>query len=184
MKHKGIWITAIIILVLLAAFGLYTYNSFRHKGIDRPLVGQVEEDRYPDWDNWNDSTMVSNLEYDIVSKSGLCISEIFFIQRANHYQVRLRIAAGMPFSHPNLMGETDWILEDLAGNRYTSDMVVYAEEIGGLNCVNITLVLDGEEFENLSGKELRFTAVCSEEGNNGTSMEDSYAHCEMKIWFP
>lgn len=36
--------------------------------------------------------------------------------------------------------------------------MVYAEQLAGLNCINVTLVLD-EEFADLSGKELNITAV-------------------------
>lgn len=184
MRQKKIWIAAVVVLALLFVFGICTYDSFRHKGIDHALVGQVEEDRYPDWDSWNDSEKVSDMEYDIVSKRGLLISKIYLIERANHYQVRLRVAAGMPFSHPDLMRDTDWILQDSEGNSYTGNLVVYSEQIAGLNCVNITLVLDGEEFSNLSGKELSLTAVCSKERNDKASIENSYAHCEAKIEFP
>lgn len=183
MRQKKIGIMAVIILALLFIFGFYTYDSFRHKGIDQALIGQVEEDRYPAWDNWNDSTKISGLDYDIVDKSNLRISEIYFIQRAKHYQIRLRIAAGMPFCHPDLMEETDWVVEDSSGSSYASNLVVYAEEIGGLNCVNLTLVLNEDEFSRLSGKELYLTAVCSEDREEA-SVENSYAHCQMKIVLP
>ena len=98
MKHKGIWIAAALVIILLAGVGFNTYDSFHHNGLDQALVGQVEEDRYPDWGKWDSSTKVSRLECDIISKSGLFISGIYLIERANHHQVRLRVGCSMPFT--------------------------------------------------------------------------------------
>nr|WP_300665071.1 hypothetical protein [uncultured Acetatifactor sp.] len=184
MKHKGIWVAAVLIVILLAGFGFNTYDSFHHNGLDQALVGQVEEDRYPDWGKWDSSTKVSGLECDIISKSGLFVSDIYLIERANHYQVRLRIGCSMPFVHPELLQETWWVLEDSAGNSYTENMVAYSEQIAGLNCMNVTLVLDGEEFSNLAGKELDFSAICSEQRGDTPDVEASYAHCDIRIAFP
>lgn len=182
VRQKKIWIPAVLILLLIIVFIFYTFDSFRHKGIDQALVGQVEEDKYPDWDNWTDSEKVSEMEYDIVSKKGLRVSELYLIQRAGHYQLRFRIAPGMPFSHPDLMRDTDWSIEDSVGSSYTSNLLVYGEQMGGWNCINVTLLLNGEEFSGLSGKELNLTAVCSE--SEEADMENGYAHCELKIQFP
>ena len=184
MKHKGIWIMVVLLVIVLSVFGFSTYYSFNHNGLDRALVGQVEEDRYPDWEKWDGSTKVSGLECDITDKSGLYISDIYLIERANHYQVRLRVGCSIPFVHPELLPDTLWILEDSAGNSYTDNIVVYTEQISGLNCVNVTLVLDGEEFSNLAGKNLDFSAICSEESVTMPDVENSYAHCEAKILFP
>ncbi len=46
------------------------------------------------------------------------------------------------------------------------------------------LVLDGEEFSNLAGKELDFSAICSEQGGDTPDVEASYAHCDIRIAFP
>lgn len=183
MKYKGILITIVSFLILLSVFGLYATYSFNHNSLNRALVGQVEEDKYPDWDNWNGSEKDSELEYDIVSKSGLYLSKIYLIERANHYQIRFRIGCIIPFMHEELLRDTCWILEYSEGRSYTDNMVVYAEQIAGLNCLNVTLVLD-EEFADLSGEELNITAVCSKEGNAQTDVENSYAHCKAKILFP
>ena len=183
MKHKKIWIAAIIVLFVLFGFGFYTFDSFLHKGIDSGLVGMTNEDRYPDWDRWNQSEKTFKLECDIVSKKGLHISEIYLIERANHYQIRFRIAARMPFSHSNLMSDTYWILEDSMGKSYTKNMVVYSEQIAGWNCINVTCILAEEEFAALSENELSLIAICSE-GGQKTDIENSYAHCEIKIRYP
>ncbi len=58
------------------------------------------------------------------------------------------------------------------------------EQIAGLNCMNVTLVLDGEEFSNLAGKELDFSAICSEQRGDTPDVEASYAHCDIRIAFP
>lgn len=183
MKHKKIWIAVVIVFLVFFAFGFYTFDSFLHKGINRGLVGMTQEDKYPDWDRWNQSEKVLNLKCDIVSKKGLHISEIYLIERANHYQIRFRIAARMPFCRPNLMSDTYWTLTDFSGNSYTKNMVVYSEQIAGWNCINVTFVLDEEEFVALSGKELNLIAICSEEGQEA-DIENSYAHCEIKIRYP
>lgn len=183
MKHKGIWITAVLLVILLSAFGFNAAYSFNHNGLNQALVGMVEEDGYPDWNNWNGSEKNSELECDIISKSGLSISKIYLIERANHYQIRFRIGCRIPFMHQDLLSDTWWILEDSKGNSYTGNMVVYAEQIAGLNCINVTLVLD-EEFVDLSGKGLNITAVCSKEGAAQADVENSYAHCKAKLLFP
>ena len=184
MKHKGIWIAVALVIILFAGFGFSTYYSFNQNDLNQALVGQVEEDRYPDWGKWDSSTKVSKLEYGITSKSGLVISDIYLIERANHYQVRLRVGCSMPFVHPELLQETWWILEDSAGNSYTENMVAYTEQIAGLNCINVTLVLDGEDFSNLAGKELAFSAICSEQRGTMPDVEASSAHCDIRIAFP
>lgn len=183
MKHKKIWIAVVIVFLVFFAFGFYTFDSFLHKGINRGLVGMTQEDKYPDWDRWNQNEKVLNLKCDIVSKKGLHISEIYLIERANHYQIRFRIAARMPFCRPNLMSDTYWTLTDFSGNSYTKNMVVYSEQIAGWNCINVTFVLDEEEFVALSGKELNLIAICSE-GGQEADIENSYAHCEIKIRYP
>ena len=38
MKHKGIWVAAVLIVILLAGFGFNTYDSFHHNGLDQALV--------------------------------------------------------------------------------------------------------------------------------------------------
>ena len=143
MKHKRIWITVVLIVAFFTAFGFYASYSFDHSGLDRALVGLVAEDGYPDWDHWNGSEKVSLLDCDIVSKSGLYISKIYWMERANHYQIRFRIGYRIPFMHPGLLSDTCWILEDVEGNSYTGNMVVYTEQVAGFHCVNVTLVLDG-----------------------------------------
>ena len=183
MKYKGILITVVLVVILLSAFGFNAAYSFQHNGLNQGLVGLVEEDGYPDWDNWNGSEKNSELECDIVSKRGLYISKVYLIERANHYQIRFRIGCRIPFTHQELLSDTWWVLEDSAGNSYTRNMVVYAEQIAGLNCINVTLVL-GEEFADLSGKELNITAVCSKEGYAQADIANSYAHCRAKLLFP
>ena len=183
MKYKRILITVALLVILLSAFGFYAAYSFNHSGLNQALVGQVEEDGYPNWDNWNGSESDSELECDIVSKSGLYISKIYLIERADHYQIRFRIGCRIPFMHQELSGDTWWILEDSEGSCYTENMVVYTEQIAGLNCMNVTLVLD-EELADLSGKELSIVAVCSKEGYAQADIENSYAHCNAKLLFP
>ena len=183
MKHKGILITIVLLVILFSAFGFNAAYSFNHNGLNQALAGLVEEDGYPNWDNWNSSEKNSELEYDIVGKSGLYVSKIYLIERANHYQIRFRIGCRIPFMHQDLLSDTWWILEDSEGNSYTGNMVVYAEQIAGLNCINVTLVLD-EEFADLSGEELNITAVCSKEGDAKADVENSYAHCNAKLLLP
>ncbi len=183
MKHKRILLAVVLFVVLLSAFGFHAVYSFNHNGLDQALVGLVKEDGYPGWDHWNGSEKVSGLECDIVSKRGLYISKIYLVERAGHYQIRFRVGCGMPFMHPELLSDTYWILEDSEGNRYTEKMVAYMERIAGFTCINVTLVL-GEEFADLSGKELNVTAVCSEEGNAQADVENSYAHCKAKLLIP
>lgn len=183
MKYKGIWIALVLFVILLSGFGFHAVYSFNHNGLNQALVGMVEEDKYPEWDNWNGCEKESELECDIVSKSGLYISKIYLMERANHYQIRFRIGCRIPFMHQELLSDTWWILEDSEGRSYTDKMVVYAEQIAGLNCINVTLVLDGE-LADLSGKELNITAVCSKEGSAKTDVENSYAHCKAKLLIP
>ncbi|MCM1058026.1 MAG: hypothetical protein NC517_10530 [Firmicutes bacterium] len=94
----------------------------------------------------------------------LSLSKVYLIERANHYQIRFRIGCRIPFIHPKLLEDTRWIVEDSAGSSYTSDMVIYEEQVAGRNCINVTLILDGEEYAKLAGKELYITAACAEEG--------------------
>lgn len=184
MKYKKLLITGAVLFVLLLLFYVYARHAFLYNGLDRALLGQTAEDRYPDWEKWNGSEVSSGLEYDIQSKHSLCFSKVYLIGRANHYQVRFRIGYTIPFLHQELLGDTKWILEDSAGNNYTENMVVYTEQIAGLNCINVTLILDEEEFLALSGKELDFIAVCSKEGYDKADMENSYAHCKVNMIFP
>lgn len=177
MKYRKVLIIVFLVLALLVVFCYHEYDAFCHKGLDQALIGQVEGDTYPDWDSWNSSEEISSMECEILSKKSLRLSQVYLIRRANHYQMRLRIAFSIPFMHPNLLEDMDWSLEDSAGNSYTGNIVVYKEQIAGLNCLNVTLILDEEEFSNLSGTELYFGAYCFEKENN-------YAHCEAKIPFP
>ncbi len=184
MKYKRLLIMGSVLFVLLLLFYVYARHAFLYNGLDRALLGQTAEDRYPDWERWNGKEVSSQLECDIQSKHSLYFSKVYLIERANHYQVRFRIGYAIPFFHQELLRDTKWILEDSAGNNYTENMVVYAERIAGLNCINVTLILDEEEFLTLSGKELDFTAVCSKEGYDKADMENSYAHCKVKVVFP
>ena len=58
---------------------------------------------------------------------------------------------------------------------------VYAERIGWINCVNVTLVLDESEYSSLTGGKITFSAVCQDSEN--PDGEDGYAHCEAEIDF-
>lgn len=184
MKNKKPWIVAAVILILFLSLGIYARYLFLYDGLDHALVGQTAEDRYPDWEKWNDSESVSRLDYDIQSKHNLCFSKVYLLERANHYQVRFRIGYVVPFLHSELFGAATWVLEDSAGNSYTKNMVVSTEQIAGLNCINVTLILNEEEFSFLSGKELKVAAVCSKEEYDKTDLDNSYASCEVKILLP
>lgn len=72
---------------------------------------------------------------------------------------------------------------DSEGNSYTGNMVVYAKQLAGLNCIKVTPVPD-KEFADLSGKELNITAVCSKEGAAQTDVENSYVYHKAKLLFP
>lgn len=183
MKHKGIWITAMMAVALLSAFFFYAAYSFEHGGLDRALVGLVAEDGYQEWEHWNNNEKVFVPECEIVSKSRLLISKPYCMERAGHYQVRFRIGYRVPFMHADLLGDTCWVLEDTQGKSYTENMVVYPERVAGFHCINVTLVLDPASVD-LSGKELGVTAVCSEAGEAGTDIENSYAHLRVKLFFP
>lgn len=185
MKYKKLLITGSVLLTLLLLFYVYVRHAFLYNGLDRALPGLTTEDKYPDWEKWNGSEELrSRLEYDVESKQGLYFSKVYLMERANHYQVRFRIGYMIPFLHQDLFEVTKWVLEDSAGNSYTKNMVVYTEQIAGLNCINVTLVLSEEEFLTLSGKELNLIAICSKEGYDKADIENSYAHCKAKIIFP
>ncbi|MCM1058027.1 MAG: hypothetical protein NC517_10535 [Firmicutes bacterium] len=65
-KKKVCLLTVIVLAVLLGIYGLCTYISFRGRGLEQGLVGQVPEDAYPAWDSWNSSQKVSELERETV----------------------------------------------------------------------------------------------------------------------
>ncbi len=182
MKKK-IWFIVVLLVALFSAAGFYAVYSFQHSGLDRALVGLVNEDGYLSWEHWNASEKNTDLKYEIVSKSKLYISKIYLMERANHYQIRFRIGYGIPFMHGELLSDIDWVLEDVKGNSYTENMVVFAERIAGLNCVNVTLVLD-KEFMDLSGEVLNITAVCSKGADAGAEIKKSYAHCQARLFIP
>lgn len=53
MKYKRLLITGSVLFVLLLLFYVYIRHAFLHHGLDRALLGQTAEDRYPDWEKWN-----------------------------------------------------------------------------------------------------------------------------------
>lgn len=85
--------------------------------------------------------------------------------------------------HQELLSDIYWILEDGNGNSYTGNMVVYEERIACFNCVNVTLVLD-KEIMDLSEEVLNITAVCSKGADAGAEIENSYAHCQTRLFIP
>lgn len=178
MKYKKVLLTVILLVILFSIFGFHTYISFNRKGLDQQILGP---DEYSFRDDRDSTQKVSEPEHEVVQRNGLFLSKIYLIERAGHYQIRFRFGNRIPFMHPELLNDTYWIVEDSAGNSYTSNMTVYAEQISGLNCVNVTLELDGEEFLNLAEKELNITIICSKEREIQPDIKDSYAFCQVKI---
>ena len=167
--------------LLAFIFVFRAYINFNQKGLKSGLVGMVSGDRYP---NWESKEEVSPMDYHVLSRNGLYFSKVYLIKRATHFQVRFRIAYAVPFMHQDLLNDTKWIITDSAGNDYTNNIVVYTAQIAGLNCINVTLVLDEGAFSVLSGKEITFSAICSGSDYENSGIENSYAHCTTKIFFP
>lgn len=155
---------------------VYAYDSFSRKGLDTWLVGQTEEDHYPDWEG---NMEVLEIDRNIRSIRHLSLSRVYLIEYADSYQLRFRIAYSIPFLHNSLFEDTKWEkMTDSDGNEYFSRMTVYPSEIAGLNCINVALVMDADTFSAMSDGKLTVSAVCAGDDEN------SYANCEVEILFP
>ncbi|MBD5461053.1 MAG: hypothetical protein HDR26_08965 [Lachnospiraceae bacterium] len=177
-KHKKMMIAVVSFVVLVFVYVLCVRADFNRKGIASGMRGLVSEDTYP---NWASDREVSELDCNVLDRSGLSLSRVYLIRRAGYYQVRLRIGRTVPFTQEDLIGDIRWIVEDQDGSSFTNSMTVYAERIGWINCVNVTLVLDESEYSSLTGGKITFSAVCQDSENPDS--KDSYAHCEAEIDF-
>lgn len=159
---------------------IYVYRGFHQKDLATWMVGQTDEDHYPDWE---EDVEILEAERNILKEDHLFFSKVYFIKRSDSYQIRFRIAYSVPFLRSSLFEDLDWVkLEDSDGNDYTEYLTVYTSRIAGLNCVNATLVMDEEIYSALSGGKLNVSAVCTEGGLNGN--ENSYASCQVEILVP
>lgn len=177
-KYKKIIIALACFVLLVLVYALFIHTDFNRKGIASGMRGLVPEDMYP---NWAGDEEVSELDCNVLDRSGLSLSRVYLIRRAGYYQVRLRIGRTVPFSQEDLIGDIRWIVEDQDGSSFTDNMTVYAERIGGINCVNVTLVLDESEYSSLTGGKITFSAVCQD--SEKPDGEDGYAHCRAEIDF-
>lgn len=180
--HKIIYIVlagfALLVLLFVSVLVHSVYTAFNREGISVGIPGLVSEDTYPDWTGDEE---VSRLGYDVLDRKGLSLSNVYLIRRAGHYQVRLRIGRWTPFTQEDLLSDVRWNVEDEAGNSLTESMTVYTERIGGINCVNVTLVLDESEYSALEGGKITLSAVCRD--SEDAAGEDGYAHCTAEISF-
>ncbi len=163
----------------MVVYMTYAYVSFNRKGLDTWLVGQTDGDHYPDWE---EDIEVLEVDRSILNKAHLFFSRVYLMKASDSYQLRFRIAYSIPFLHGNLFGDTKWVkVEDSYGNDYSGCLTVYPSEIAGLNCINVTVIMNADTFSVLSGGKLTVSAVCTESGLND---ENSYADCEADILIP
>lgn len=182
-KHKKKLVLGIAGFIVLAiasvlVFAFCVHADFNRKGISAGLPGLISGDTYPDWE---EDEEVSRLDCSVLEQSGLSVSHVYLIRRGGQYQVRLRIGRTVPFTREDLPGDIRWKVEDGNGGSYTDDMSVYAERVGWINCVNVTLVLDENEYLSVSGGKITFSAVCVDSEN--TDVENEYARCTAEITF-
>lgn len=169
----------LVIIAGIASLLIYTYVGFNRKGLDTWLVGQTEGERYPDWKG---TVAVQEVGLDSLNRKHLFFSKVFLLKGTDSYQLRFRIAYSIPFLRSSLLADTDWVkVADADGNDYTGCLTVYPSAIAGLNCLNVTLVMEEDTFSALSGGRLTVSAVCAEEGLNAA---DSYAGFDAEILVP
>lgn len=177
MKYLRYVMLAVVIGMVV--YVLYTYDSFSRKGLDTGLVGQTDEDHYPDWGK---DIEVLEADSSILNKAHLFFSRVYLIKRSDSYQLRFRIAYSIPFLRGSLFEDTEWVeLTDSYGNDYSGCLKVYPSNIGGLNCINAALVMDADTFSAISGDRLTVSVVCTEGDLND---ENSYANCVVEILIP
>lgn len=180
--HKIIYIVlagfAVLAILFVSVLAYSVHTAFNREGISVGIPGLVSEDTYP---NWTGDEEVSRLGCDILDRKGLSLSNVYLIRRAGYYQVRLRIGRSVPFTQEDLLSDVRWNVEDEAGNSLTESMTVYTEQIGGINCINVTLVLDESEYSALAGGKITLSAVCRD--SEDADGEDGYAHCTAEIGF-
>ena len=157
----------------------YVYDSFSRKGLDTWLAGQTGTDHYPDWGK---DAEVLEVGRNIRNKSHLFFSKAYLLRNADNCQLRFRIAYNIPFMHGNLFTDTSWVkLEDSYGNDYSGCLTAYPSKAAGLNCIDVTLVMDADTFSALPGGKLTVSAVCAEVGSDE---EDSYASFDVELLIP
>lgn len=180
--HKKIYIVlagfVVLVILFVSVLAYSVHTAFNREGISVGMPGLVSGDTYPDWTGDEE---VSRLRCNVLDRSGLSMSNVYLIRRAGHYQVRLRVGRSVPFTQEDLLSDIRWNVEDEAGNSFTDSMTVYTERIGGINCVNVTLVLDESEYVSLVGGKITFSAVCRD--SEDADGEDGYAHSTAEICF-
>lgn len=182
MKHKKVFF-AIVVFVLLILFSFVRiYVSFSRDGLDTGIFGVLPGDELPA----NDGEIreeVSLLDYRVLESKHLFFSKVYLIERAGYYQIRFRVAYAVPFMHGNIMWDMKLRIEDSQGNNYLNhvETMIYPARIGGLNCVNITLVLDGQTYDALLGDKITFSAFFLEDEDS--DREDAYAQCKTEMSF-
>lgn len=175
-RVKIVLAVLVVMLVLIFCF-FQIYTSFNRRGLDTGLAGLTEGDRFP---NWVENEEVSQLDCEVLSKDRLLLSKVYLIKRADHFQIRFRVAYGIPFLSRDIWSDMAWTIQDSAGNSYTNYIIVYGEQIAGLDCINVTLLMDEDAFSTLSDGKLTISAVCSDDG----SSDNIYAHCEAELAIP
>lgn len=177
MKYLKYALLAIVIGMVV--YMVYTYDSFTRKGLDVWLVGQTDEDHYPDWGK---DIEVLQADSSILNKVHLLFSKVYLIKCSDSYQLRFRIAYSIPLLRSSLFEDTEWVeLTDSCGKDYLGCLTVYPSDIAGFNCLNAALVMDADTFSAISGGKLTVSVVCTEGGLND---ENSYANCEVEILVP
>lgn len=172
-QKKYVWLSAIIVLAV--SINLYSsYTAFmRGDGIDGPIISDE-----PNWQTIETSS-VSSVDYEILNKSRVHLSEMYRIVWGTEVQYRVRFAYTSLFAEDTLFNDTEWLLIDSDGNNYTGKIAVYFSESFGFQCVNVAVIFEESEYRALEGKELFLTIVCTDKEN--FDITDSYAYCELKF---
>ncbi len=93
-------VLTVILVFLMIVFVIDQYNQFNQVGLDSGIVSEPEE--------YLEAEESSEIEYRIVGKNKLIISNMYVIERGDQIQLRFRVAYPWPFAKDNLFFETEW----------------------------------------------------------------------------
>ena len=170
--YKRIGIIVFFVLVL-AVIGRIEVRNFNNRGIDSPLIAELNEIDYE-----NPQSLV-RINPDII-KNNYSISNFYLMTYESEMQIRFRIAYPVPFMHGDIFGDTAFYLQDSEGNDLTYCIHTYSETFAGLNGINVTMIFDKDTYMSLLGEPLNLTIASSEEMND-IDAEKSYSYGQIEF---
>lgn len=173
-RFMGIKVLLIVLMLILASIiiGIYWKYNSREKILREILVS--DEKTYHTQD-----VQSKEIQYKIVEKKKLNISNIYLNEDKEQIQIRLQVNYSIPFQHPDFFRETEFILKDSLGNDLTPYITAYSDSFLGRNGISMIFIFSKENDLPKSGEDLLLTISAKENGS-----EEKYAFGEIQISIP